>query len=211
LKLNRNRIRVEAKHTYLLKELLYCSCGEIMRTRFLKINSSYVCNANYNKRNNPNEICNHNSKSIVIEKLDNIVWHLIKNKLPEFRMTVEKKVNRSTKVKNETKHNLDIINGSKIIVENLKIRRERTITIFSKFGGDVDNLETELKEIDKEIREQTSLIKSLVNENEKLAFLLQEVDIAFDIETKIIEIEADKKQIKFYMKKLIKKPLSMVA
>lgn len=205
LKLNRNRIRVETKHTYLLKELLYCSCNEIMRTRFLSKNSCYVCNTNYNKRNNPNEICKHNSKSIVIEKLDNIVWLLIKNKLPEFRMTVEKKVNRSAKVNNETKHNLDIINGSKIIVENLKIRRERTITTFSKFGGNIDNLETEIKEIDKEIREQTSLIKNLENENEKLILLLQEVDIAFDIETKIIEIEADKKQIKFYMKKLIKK------
>lgn len=205
LKQNRNRIRVETKHTYLLKGLLYCSCGEIMRTRFLQKNSSYVCNSNYNKRNNLNEICKHNSKSIVIEKLDNIIWLLIKNKLPEFRMTVEKKVNREVKVKNETSHNLDIINGSIIIIDNLKIRRERTISTFSKYGGNSDNLENELKEIDKEIRDQTSLVKSFENENEKLNLSLQEVDIAFDIETKINEIEADKKQIKFYMKKLIKR------
>lgn len=204
LKVNQHG-RQEKVHTYLIKHLLYCSCGEKMNPKNSGKRYNYQCNLKVINDYNKQIKCTV-GKSIQIEKLENTLWLLIKNKLPEFKSKVENKVNKEINVKSKVANNNELINAIETItIQDLKIYRKRTIDVYTKHGGDASDFDTKINEIDKQIRAQNIIKSELESENERLKSSLLEQDIVAEIEYKINRIENDKTQIKFYIKKLVKK------
>ncbi|MFZ4799814.1 MAG: recombinase zinc beta ribbon domain-containing protein, partial [Bacteroidia bacterium] len=192
-------------YTYLIKHLLYCNCGEKMNPRNSQNRIHYKCNrqsvGDYDK-----SIKCETAKSIEIEQIENAIWLLIKNKLPEFKVTVQNKVNKETKVKSKVEYNNELIRViDNITINDLREQRKRNLYSYSRFGGDIDDFEKIINELDKKIKEQIIIKSELEAENKRLLHSLQEQDIVAEIEYKINHIEQDKEQIRFYVKKLIKK------
>jgi len=207
LSMNKNKVG-ERTHQYLIKELIYCSCGQPMKTKQLKnlSQTTYEC---YNSfLNNKNKLvkCEHNTRAINTEKVENAIWLLIKNKLPEFVLEVETKSNKQVEINEKIDHNNQLIAVIQTItITELKETRQRTINTFNKFGGDNDEFESTINAIDNQIKDQNKQIDKLKSTNTMLSISIQNLDIAKEIENNIKQIESDKSLIKTYLSKLIKK------
>lgn len=195
-------------YTYLIKHLLFCNCGEKMNPKNSLNRIQYRCNrqsvGDYDK-----SIKCKTAKSLEIEQIENAIWLLIKNKLPEFKITVQNKVDKEAKVKSKVEHNNELIRViDDITINDLREQRKRSLYTYTRFGGDVDDFEKLINELDKKIKEQIVIKSELESENKRSLHSLQEQDIVAEIEYKINLIEQDKEQIKFYIKKLIRKIIS---
>ena len=206
----------ERLHTYLFKDLIFCSCGQRMQPKQATkkyigddkniIIGNYECTSNHNRRWNKNEKCEHNSKSIKTESIENAVWLLIKNKLPEFRQSIEDITVKQEIIYSKIDHNnqlIEAIEGTTIL--ELNNSRKRVIYNNNKFGGDENELEQTINEIDNQIKQQQKIITQLKSENTKHSFSIENLDVTSEIEKNIKTIELDKNLIKFYIQKLIKK------
>ena len=174
-------------------------------TKPIKV-SFYQCDLMRLRQFNKNIYCPDNSKAVLTERLENIIWLLIKNKLPEFQSKIESKVQKEQDVNYKIDFNnrqIDVITINKI--PELKDVRRRFINTYSRFGGEVSELEKNISDIDKQINELKKIESDLLSENRRLRISLDEHDILTVIENRIEEIESNKQEIRFYISKLIKK------
>lgn len=207
LSMNKNKVG-ERTHQYLIKDLIYCSCGQPMKTKQLKnlSQSAYECYNSFLSNKNKLAKCEHNTRAISVEKVENAIWLLIKNKLPEFIIEVETKSNKEVEINEKIDHNNQLIAAiqTKTITE-LKETRQRTVSTYAKFGGDENELDQTINSIDNQLKDQNKLIAELKSANKMLTMSIENLDIATEIEKNIKQIEADKSLIKMYLSKLIKK------
>lgn len=203
-------------HTYLLKDIMFCSCGEKMSAQQKtkkyvgKDNSEivgfYQCFANLSNRYNKNVKCSYESKAIKAETIENVIWLFIKNKLPKFKIEVEKRTVIKEEFVNIIKANKQLIDSiDNVTIKNLKATRQRTIEIYAKFNGDETIMTKTINDIDKQVFEQECEIKRLINENNKHNISIQNLNVAEEIEKNILLIESDKSLIKEYISRLIDK------
>lgn len=192
-------------HTYFINNKLYCSCGELMRPKKVGNSHSYVCNKIVLKNYDKGIKCV-GGRSCQTEKLENSLWLLIKNNIPEFRSQVQEKTSKELKINNKIEQNNQIIkNIENITIDNLKASRKRNISVYVKFGGEDADFEKLINSIDKEILENEKNITNLLFENQNLNLSLENLDLADELQQNIERIESDKKLIKLYVNKLIKK------
>jgi DNA invertase Pin-like site-specific DNA recombinase len=192
-------------YTYLIKHLLFCDCGAKMNPKNSINRIQYRCSRQNMGDYDKSIKCNV-AKSLEIEQIENSIWLLIKNKLPEFKITVQNKVNKEAKVKSKVEYNNELIRIiENITINDLREQRKRSLLTYTRFGGDIDDFEKIINELDKKIKEQIVIKSELEFDNKRLLYSLQEQDIVAEIEYKINDIEQDKEQIRFYVKKLIKK------
>ncbi len=192
-------------HSYTLNEILYCSCGEKMRPKTSTSVKSYLCSNILKRDLNKNMTCP-DGKSISIEKVENAVWLMLKNKISDFRVELEQKENKATDINTKIESNNKLIESIKNkIISELKETRKRTINVFAKFGGDDSELESTINSIDNQIKQQEKIISELKSDNIKLLYSIENLDIAAEIENNLKLIEVDKSLIKFYINKLISK------
>lgn len=190
-------------HHYILNEKLVCSCGEKMRPKTSGKLNSYMCSNILKRAINKNLTCPE-GKSISIEKVENAVWLMIKNKLPEFRIELEKKENKATEINAKIEVNNQLIYSiNNTTIENLKNERKRNLNTFNKFGGDENELEKSINGIDNQIKQQEKIISEIKTINSKLLYSVENLDVANEIQNNLNIIEADKNLIKFYVNKLV--------
>jgi len=207
LKENQHK-RQERKHTYLIKELIFCSCGQRMKTKQLKklSDTTYQCYYSFLNNKNKNVKCICDTRAVNTEKLENAIWLIIKNKLPEFKIEVEKKTNKQHEISENIKRNNQLIEViQRTTIKELNETRQRTINIYSKFGGDVIDFEQSMNLIDNQINEQKKMMADLKSANTMLNMSIQNLDVASEIEKNLKIIESDKSLIKLYINKLVKK------
>jgi DNA invertase Pin-like site-specific DNA recombinase len=203
-------------HTYLLKDLMFCSCGEKMSSQqktkryVAKDNSEivgfYQCSANVSNRYNKNVKCKHDACAIKAETIENVIWLFIKNKLPKFKIEVEKRTIIKEEFIGKMEFNKQlIVSIENITIKNLKATRQRTIEVYARFNGDETVMSKTIDDIDKQVFEQESEIKRLITENNKHQISIQNLNVAEEIEKNILLIESDKSLIKEYISRLIDK------
>lgn len=206
--------RKERTHTYLFKDIIYCSCGNRMQpqqktkhyvgSEISKIVGFYDCKDNILKRVNKSVTCQHNTRSVKTETLENAIWLLIKNKLPEFKQSIEQIAIKQDEIIEKIEQNNQLINSIQSInIKNLQKSRQRTIDTYRQFGG--EPIDSQINSIDLQVKEQTKIISGLKSDNTKLSFSIDNLDIASEIEKNIEIIQNDKNLIKFYLNKLVSK------
>ena len=192
-------------HEYILNDKLYCSCGQRMHPKVTRKVKSYMCHLIFQHQVDKSLNCEI-SKSVQIEKIENAIWLLIKNKIPEFILKVEQKTSIESEIKTKIETNNTLIQSNKdITINDLKGQKKRTINTFVKYGGDDAELEQSINQIDNQIKQQEKIISELESENTKLLYSIENLDVASEIEKNIKAIESDKSLIKFYVNKLVKK------
>lgn len=204
LKLN-SFSKSKTKHTYLIKDLIYCSCGQKMYPKNSAIRFYYKCYTNIKKDTDKSYNCDE-AKTIAIEQIENNIFLLIQNKLPEFKVSVANKVNKHDKVNkkiNENKKMIDVIES--ITLKNLTEYRKREISVYTRLGGDETDFYKLIEKIDRDIKEQQTIISQLISENNQFLISLSENDVVAEFEYKMNMIQNDKNMIKFYIRKFIKK------
>lgn len=192
-------------HTYFINNKLYCSCGELMRPKRTGTTHSYVCNkvilGDYNK-----QIKCVTGKSCQTERLENSLWLLIKNNIPEFQSQVQQKTSKESRINSKIERNNQLIYTiENEVINGLKESRKRSVNVYTKLGGDYDEFAKTINDIDKEIKDQEKISSDLKFENENLTVSLQNLDLADELVQNIQRIESDKNLIKLYVHKLIKK------
>lgn len=205
LKSNKN-FRQSNKHIYLLHKKCFCGfCGEVMRAKKGNKFAIYVCNKNMINMIDHNIKCEH-SKMTKIETLDNVIWSLIEKYVYEFKENIEKNESKQSKISEKITENNTIIDNIKAkYMVDLNERRKRTIRTFTKFGGDESDLNSEITEIDNEIKKLNQYVKDIDNENFNLKNQLSNVNVEDEIKSNIERIRNDKNLIKLYIDKLIDK------
>ncbi|MHB9141877.1 MAG: recombinase family protein, partial [Paludibacter sp.] len=189
------------KHIYILNNLMYCDCGARMYGKVNGEKQTYLCGTTIKRESDKNFSCKI-GKQIQIEQIENAVWLLIKNKLPEFQIEVESKSNKEVETTEFILKNNQLIDSiKKNSIENLKKQRQRTIDTFNKFGGDSAKLDSDIKLIDNRIKSEDKNILILKSENKKLEMSIQDIDIVEEINKNIETIESDKLLIKLYSEK----------
>ncbi len=207
LKTNVNKT-TDKKHTYLLKDIIFCQCGCKMKIKKAKqINHTvYQCQNEYIKIFDKNVSCSTNTKSINCEIFENVLWNLIKNKLPEFSDEINKKSDRKAEIENDIKSNNNLIKQiNDVTIQNLNETKQRTLSVFSKYGGNETELEKDINEITNQIKQQKNIINDLTSKNTMLLFSIENLNIENEIEQNIEKIESDRLLIKTYINKLISK------
>lgn len=207
--LSNNKVYKRAyKHTYLLSGLLYCSCGEKMFANASggKDGNMYYCDSKRARMYNTANVSECKGKQIAIEKIENAIWLLVKNKLYDFKLDLNQQVDKREEILSQIQQNNDLIKAiqSKSIVE-LKERRKRTINTYNRYGGDVSEFDKEINEIDILIKKEERGIVELESRNKELEISISDLNLADELEKHIKEIEADRELIQTYLKKLIKR------
>jgi DNA invertase Pin-like site-specific DNA recombinase len=198
-------VKTKTKHTYLIKDLLYCSCGQRMYPQNSAVRFHYKCKLNIQNDRDKSISCT-TSSTIGVEQLENTLFLLIKNKLPEFRLTVQKRENKEEQINQKIQENksiIDVISDNNI--SKLTEQRKRILTLFEKFGGDGVELENKILAVDNDIKQEKKKISELESENKQLAISLTELDMVTEIENNINMIQNDKNLIRYYFERLIKK------
>ncbi|MEI7503813.1 MAG: recombinase family protein, partial [Paludibacter sp.] len=206
--------RKERTHEYLFKDIIYCSCGNRMQPQQKtknyvgsdnsKIVGFYNCKDNIIKRINKSVTCQHNTRSVKTETLENAIWLLIKNKLPEFKQSIEQIAIKQDEIRSMIEQNIQLIDSIKNNrIGNLRNERQRTIETFRRFGG--EPIDSQIKRLDLQIKEQDKIISGLNSVNSKLSFSIDNLDVVSEIERNIKIIEGDKNLIKLYLNKLVSK------
>jgi DNA invertase Pin-like site-specific DNA recombinase len=200
---NNTFIKSKTKHEYIIKDLIYCSCGHKMYTQNSMTRFNYKCKLDIQNDKDKSFKCDV-SKSVGVEQIENTIFLLIKNKLPEFKLSVQKKESKTDKINLQINENNNIIDNIKNInISNLNEQRKRIINVYTKFG-DVD-FEIKINAIDKDLNNQQLKISELQSENKQLLISLTNLDLTSEIEQNIKMIENDKNLIKYYITKLVKK------
>ena len=198
-------LKTKTKHEYIIKDLIYCSCGSKMLPKNTENRFNYKCKKNIQNDIDKSFKCDE-SKSVKIEQIENTIFLLIKNKLPEFKLSVQKKENKEEQINSKINENNKIIDSIKSMnIVKLTDQRKRTISVYERFGGDNDEFENKLSFIDKDLKNQKSKISELESGNKQLSISLSNLDITSEFEQNIKIIENDKNLIKYYIDKLIKK------
>jgi len=110
-KLSTNKHKSKAHvHSYILNELIHCSCGSKVYPKVNKEKAIYVCSTTINRESDKNFKCLVD-KQIQIEKLENAVWLLIKNKLDDFKIEITKRSNKELSIKFDIENNNNLINS----------------------------------------------------------------------------------------------------
>jgi len=198
-------VKTKTKHTYLIKDLLYCECGEKMYPQNSSVRWHYKCKLNIQNDRDKSIFCNA-AKTVGVEQLENNLFLLIKNKLPEFKLTVQKKENKVEQIKEKIQENnniIEVINSTNL--KNLDARKKRIIHVYETIGGDSDEFQNKINAVDFEIKNEKTKINSLESENKLLTISMSELDIATELENNILAIQNDTNLIKYYFEKLIKK------
>ena len=204
LSVNKHKSKAHT-HSYILNDLIHCSCGAKVYPKVNKEKAVFVCSTTINRELDKKYKC-FVDKQIQIEKLENAIWLLIKDKLDDFKIEITKKSNKELSIKNDIENKNNLINSIRDnTIENLKNQRERTITTFNKFGGDDVKLDNDIKVIDNAIKIEEKNISKLKSDIKLLEMSINSLDIAEEIKKNITSIENDKNQIKFYCKNLIKR------
>jgi len=204
-KLQENKINKTSKYTYILNHKIYCNCGKKMRTYLHHKKRSYVCETNIINKYNKNCKCN-TTKIIQIDKLESIVWNLIEKYVYEFKVNVEENESKIAKINEKIKQNKQLINTIEDVnILNLNEQRKRTIKAYTKYGGDENDFNKDIKEIDKKIKEQNNLIDEIKVEIFNLSVSISNVNATEDLKNNIEKIRNDKNLIKSYVDKFIKK------
>lgn len=203
LKLNKTG-RTPKIHTYFINNKLYCSCGELMRPKKVGNSHSYVCNkiilGDLNK-----QIKCRTGKTVQIERLENSCWLLIKNNIPEFKSHVAEKTSVQLKMESKININKILIENQATIIDDLYNQRKTIINVYAKFGGPTADFESAITNLDKEIEQQKKMIENFNFENEKLSISLLNLDLAEELQQNIVRIESEKKLIRLYINRLIKR------
>lgn len=207
--LSNNKVYKKAyKHTYLLSGLLYCSCGEKMFANASggKDGNMYYCDSKRARMYNSANVSECKGKQIAIEKIENAIWLLVKNKLYDFKLDLNQQVDKREEILSQIQQNNDLIKAiqSKSIIE-LKERRKRTINTYNRYGGDASEFDKEINEIDVLIKKEERGIVELESRNKELEISISDLNLADELEKHIKEIEADRELVQKYLKKLIKR------
>ncbi len=191
-------------NNYLLDKLIYCACGEQFKAHKSREVLGYICKTNIRRYIDKSFKCD-DTKIIQIEKLENAIWLLIKNKLPDFKIAITRKSNKEFEIKERINYNNKLIEviRTKTIGE-LKEQRKRANNLYVDFGGDYEEHKQKINSIDRQIKEQEKIISNYQTENTQLLLSIQNLDIATEIEKNIQLIESDKDLMKSYLRKLIK-------
>lgn len=195
-------VKSKTKYPYIMKELIFCECGEKMYPQNSGIRQTYRCNKNKQHDVDKNIKCKI-GKTIEIERLENIIWCLIKNKLPEFKLTIESKANKEQSIKEQIHRNTNIINSIKNIqLPQLEEQKQRALNLAIKFNADITD---QMNQIEKDIISQNEQIINLLSENTKLELSIKEINLTDEIQNQLTIIESDKKLVNYYTTKLIEK------
>jgi len=195
-------IKTKTKHDYIMKELIYCECGCKMYPASSGIRFTYRCLKNKQHDSDKNIKCDI-GKNVEIERLENVIWSMIKNKLPEFKLTIEKKANKEEGIKSQIEQNNRIIENIKNdSLPKFLEQKQRAINLAIKFDTDITD---QMKEIEKQIIEHNNTIINLSTENTKLELSIKEINLTDEIQNQLSVIEADKQLINYYTCKLINK------
>jgi len=205
-KLTTNKANLKpTKHQYILNNLLYCNCGSRMYGKINNDRQISICGTIIKRESDKNFSCNI-GKQIQIEQVENAVWLLIKNKLPDFKIEISEKSNKEDEINESIENNNQLMSSIKTnTIENLKRQRQRTIDTFNKFGGDENKLNVDVNSIDNQIKIELKSISNLKSDNKILEMSIKNLDIASEIDKNIQVIESDKNLLKFYCEKLIYK------
>lgn len=203
---NKNKPK-EIKHTHLLKDVATCGCGQQLTIKFVqrddKKQNNYVCPTQLKNKFDKGVKCTHNFGSVKGEPFENAVWLLVKNKLDEFKIEVEKVTEKETDIQNRIDDINSFINSiENIEIKNLEQQKGRALDAFIKFGVNVDD---KISVIENQISAQNKLIKEKKSEISKLQISSKNINVADEIEKNIKLIESDKLLIKSYINKLIDK------
>jgi DNA invertase Pin-like site-specific DNA recombinase len=206
--LNTNKTKfTPRKFNYILNEKLFCHCGNKMIPRSKNTNTHiYMCKKNVNYLFGQDNKCD--SKNIEIEKIENAIWILVKNKIFDFRIEIEKKIDIKENVnKKIEENNIEIQNIKNKIIKELNNKRERIINSYQLFGGDIESIKKKIAIIDSDIKIQNKIISDKESENKRYLISLKniDIDIASEIDRNIEIIENDRNLIKHYINILIKK------
>lgn len=195
-------VKTNRKHDYLMKELIYCECGDKMYPASSGIRFTYRCNKNKQHDVDKNIKCDI-GKNIEIERLENIVWCIINQKLPEFKVSIENKANKEVSIKQQIEQNNRIIENIKTdSLPKLEEQKQRAISLAIKFDTDITE---QMKNIENQIKEENLTLKNLLSENTKLELSIKEINLTDEIQNQLSIIESDKQLVNYYSCKLIKK------
>jgi len=206
-KLSKNKNRgVERVHTYLLKDSMFCECGEKMvslhltRKAGVKV-GNYICLDNLKTKHDRTTRCKFNTKSIKCEPLENAVWNLIKYKLSDFKLEVSKKTKKAEDIDYEIQNINEFIHTIETVeINELENQKQRAINLNIKHNINVDS---QLKEIENNIKAQNKLIGQKKTEISELKISIINLNVADEIEKNIKRIEKNKSLIKKYINKII--------
>ena len=208
-KLAKNKNRgVERVHTYILKDSIFCECGEKMaslhltREKGVKV-GNYICLDNLKTKHDRTTRCKFNTKSLKCEPLENAVWNFIKNKLSDLKLEVSKKIKRAENIEITIQKINDFIHTIETVeIIELENQKQRAINLNIKHNINVDS---QLKDIDNKIKAQKKLISEKKTEISELRISIENLNVADEIEKNIKRIEVDKSLIKKYINKIVDK------
>jgi DNA invertase Pin-like site-specific DNA recombinase len=195
-------VKSKTKYPYIMKELIFCECGDKMYPQNSGIRQTYHCNKNKQHDVDKNVKCKI-GKAVEIERLENIIWCLIKNKLPEFKLTIENKANKEQSIKEQIQQNISLISSIiNVQLPQLEEQKQRALNLAIKFNVDVTE---QMNQIEYELKSQNEQIAILSSENNKLQLSISEINLSDELQNQLDIIEADKKLVNYYTTKLIKK------
>lgn len=205
LKSNISQGDKETKHITILSKLINCpSCGRKMQGNYRKTitgnKNSYRCTSR-----GDSVPCNSVSKSISMNLIDSAIWSLIKVDLPSLSKRINE-INPDDYLLELENHFLNLKSREKeiqiLIDENFailnsisKLKSSNTIALIKKTSKSIENLESELYEIQQE--------KSLIESNKLLLYDKQE-NVELVINNNLLTIEASKELLKKYINSFVK-------
>ena len=136
--------------------------------------------------------------------MENTIWTLVKNKLPDFKLAVERKSDKTIDITNQINRYNDLIETvNTVSLPKLKEKRKRVNDVYIDLGDDFESYKQKVNEINRQIKEHEYLITEYKSQINSLSISLQNLDVAEEIERNIQLIESNKNNIAEYLNKLI--------